>query len=246
MISRLSLRPDLDECVLEDRLLLYAGPGLYASQFIPTAGSTPSFVVSGFQQSNSSPGSTGSTSPGPQFFFISVGLNSLANGGVRAGGTSAVFQPPQALPTLQGATIGSIPGATGSSSSSGGVSSAAGGGGGGSSTTVGYGGAISSGYNTSLNSSNNFGMGTTAVGSIAAHVSGTSDQLTETQAASASTTSPSTGQENAGDPNAPPSNPAPGLFSPQDRLLGKGLGSSNGLLIGPGMSNNPSSMSSPR
>lgn len=239
MLSKLALRPNLAECLLEDRVLLYFA-GLYASQFIPSAGLTPSFVVSGFQQSNSSPGSTGSTSPGPQYFFIQVGLSSLSNGGVRAGGTSAVFQPPQVIPTVAGATIGSIPG---SSSSSPGNAT------GGFSATTGYGGAISSGYNTALTSTNNFGMGTSALGSVAAHVSGATDALTEAQAGNASTSPGTTGTNqdtNANPTPAPPMNSGQGPFSTsQDRLLGKGLGSPGGLLIGPGMSNQPAGNARP-
>jgi len=221
MTSKLAVRPDLNECLLEDRTLLYAGPGLYASQFIPSAGLTPSFVVSGFQVGSGSPGSGGATSPGPQFFYLQIGISSASNGGVRLGGSFSIFNPPQALPTLQGPTIGSVPGS---------------GGAGGISNTSGYGGAISSGYNTALNSANNFGMGTTAVGSVTAHVSGTTDQLTEAQASNANSTSPSTAANQ--DTNATPTTPQNGgqsLLTPLDRLLGKGLGSPGGLLIGPGM-----------
>jgi hypothetical protein len=235
MISRLAIHPDLDECLLEERLLLYAGPALYASQFIPSAGLTPSFVVSGFQQSNSSPGSSGSTNPGPQYYIPQIGVNSVSNGGVRLGGTFSIYNPPSVLPAAPSVTVGSIPG---SGASAGGISN-----------TSAYGGSISSGYNTALNSANNYGMGTTPVGSITAHVSGTTDQLAVAQAANASTNSPvATGGED--DTNASPATPlnaAQGPFSTstQDRLLGRGLGSSNGLLIGPGMSPPPSSSGRP-
>jgi hypothetical protein len=222
MLSKLALRPDLEECQLEDRTLLYAGPGLYASQFIPSSGSTPSFVVSGFSLGGS-PGGGGSVSPGPQFFYLQIGLASLANGGVRLGGTFSVFNPPQALPTLQGPTIGSVPGSGGA----GGISNASG-----------YGGAISSGYNTSLSSSNNFGMGGTPVGSVVAHISGTTDQLVEAQANNdASSSASSARQDSTTTPMPTPSQSAgQSLLSPLDRLLGKGLGGPGGLLIGPGMS----------
>jgi len=235
MLSKLALRPDLEECQLEDRTLLYAGPGLYASQFLPSSGFSPSFVVSGFSQGGG-PGSGGSTSPGPQFFYLSLGLSSLSNGGVRLGGSFSIYNPPQALPTLQGPTIGSVPGS---------------GGAGGISNTSGYGGAISSGYNTSLSSSNNFGMGGTAVGSVVAHVSGTTDQLMESQDGNASSSSASNSNSTAAGQDA--ANPAPStpsqsagqsLLSPLDRLLGKGLGSPGGLLIGPGM-NAPAGNSRP-
>lgn len=219
MTSRLALHPDLDECLLEDRVLLYAGPGLYASQFIPSSGMTPSFVVSGFQTGNTGPGSGGAISPGPQFFYLQIGLNSSANGGVRLGGAFSVFNPPQTLPTVQGPAVGSGPGS---------------GGRGGASNASGYGGAISSGYNTALSSSNNYGMGTTALGSITAHVSGTTDQLVEAQATANPETATSAA-EGTNAPAPPPPNSGQGPFSPQDRLLGKGLGNSGGLLIGPGM-----------
>ncbi len=224
MISKLALKPDLLECLLEDRTLLYAGPGLYASQFIPSAGLTPSFVVSGFQQSSSSPGSSGSTNPGPQYFFLQIGLSSLANGGVRVGGTFSIYNPPQALPTLSGVTVGSGPG---SGASTGGIAAA-----------TGYGGAISSGYNTALSSSNNYGMGSTALGSVAAHVSGTTDQLVEAQTGTASSTpsSASNTDTSATPMSAPSMNSGQGPFSTSsDRLLGKGLGGTGGLLIGPGL-----------
>ncbi len=229
MLSKLAIRPDLEECQLEDRTLLYAGPGLYASQFIPSSGQTPSFVVSGFSVGGS-PGSGGAISPGPQFFYLQIGLGSIANGGVRLGGTFSIYNPPQALPTLQGPTIGSVPGS---------------GGAGGISNTAGYGGAISSGYNTSLSSSNNYGMGGTAVGSVVAHISGTTDQLAEAQAANTPSSSSTAARQDSSPTTAPPQNAGQGLFSPSDRLLGKGLGGSGGLLIGPGM-NSPSGGSRPR
>lgn len=224
MLSKLALRPDLDECHLEDRTLLYAGPGLYASQFIPSAGFSPSFVVSGFSLGNSGTGSGGASSPGPQFFYLQIGLSSISNGGVRLGGSFSIYNPPQALPTLQGATIGSVPGS---------------GGAGGISNNLGYGGAISSGYNTSLNSSNNFGMGGTPVGSVVAHVSGTTDQLVGAQAANSSSTGTTAAQQNTPPTAASPTpsqSAGQSLLSPLDRLLGKGLGNPGGLLIGPGMS----------
>jgi len=214
MQSRLALRPDLDECLLEDRTLLYAGPGLYASQFIPSGGFSPAFVVSGFQVGNSGPGAGGATSPGPQFFYLQIGLNSANNGGVRLGGSFSIFNAPSALPTVQGPAIGSVPGSRG-----------------GGSNASGYGGAISSGYNTALNSSNNFGMGPTAVGSITAHVSGANDQMVVAQG----TDTPTTDTDDTSTQAAPPMNSGQGSTSSRDRLFGKGLGNSGGLLIGPGM-----------
>ncbi len=223
MTSALVLRPDLEECLLEDRILMYAGPGLYPSQFIPTSGGTPSFVVSGFQSTNSTPGTAASTAPGPQFFFLQIGAYTTTNGGIRAGGSLVIFNPPQVLPQLQGPGTGS--GANDDNAT------------GGAPTGLGFGGQISSGYNTSLNQTNNFGMSTTAVGSVAAHVSGTTDSLMETQAAGASTT-PTGMPTNVQDPNTPPTNPVPtspgNFLTPMDRLLGKDLGKANGLLIGPG------------
>jgi hypothetical protein len=225
MNSRLALRPDLDECLLEDRTLLYAGVGLYASQFLSTTGFTPSFIVSGFQSPNSGPSAGNPIGPGPQWFYLQIGVNTTSNGGVRAGGSITIFQPPQVLPAPPGSGVGS--GANdGSAPATGGLSAA-----------NGFGGTISSGYNTSLNSSNNFGMNPTAVGSVTAHVSGASDQLVEAQSPNGTMTA--TNQDTGNTPPIvpPPPNPMTGPLSPQDRLLGKGLGSSNSLLIGPGLGN---------
>jgi len=218
MISRLALRPDLEECLLEDRLLLYA-PGLQASQFIPTGGFSPAFIVSGFSQSNSGPGSGGGVAPGPQYFYLTIGLASISNGGVRLGGTPNIYNPGSLLPSVQGPAIGSGPGS-------------------------GQGSSISSGYNTALSSSNNYGMGPSALGSVTAHISGTTDQLAEAMAAN-NPSAPNAVNQDTSAPSAPPPNAAQGPLSPQDRLLGKGLGGSGGLLIGPGTSN-PSMMSPKR
>lgn len=154
MTSRLAFRPDLDECALEERALL-ALPGLGFPQFIPSSGSSPAFVVSGFSTPGGSPGSGGSNPPGPQFYYLFVGVASGSTmGGAGTGGGTSIYNGGNTnpAPTL---TVG--PASNGAQS-----------GGGGS----GYGASISSGYNTALNSANSYGMTTTPVGSITAHTYG--------------------------------------------------------------------------
>ena len=109
----------------------------------------------------------------------------------------------------------------------------------------GQGSSISSGYNTALSISNNYGMGTTALGSVTAHISGHhrpahrgDGRQQPVDRERRQTRTPAT-------PPRPPPNAGQGPFQPQDRLLGKGLGGPGGLLIGPGTSN-PSSMSPKR
>ena len=115
MTSRLALRPDLEECLLEDRTLLAYAPGLQASQFIPSSGFTPSFIVSGFSQGNSGPGSGGSVAPGPQYFYVTIGLYNSSNGGSGGGSgwvTANIYNPGRLAPHRPGAQRRSGPGST--------------------------------------------------------------------------------------------------------------------------------------
>jgi hypothetical protein len=156
------MRPNLAECILEDRALLALPIGLMPSQFIPEAANN-SFVIASFQ----APGTvTSASAPGPTFYYMLVGANS--NGGMvgsRIGGGVSVYGI--------GLTVANAvsPGITVGSGANGG-----GGGGGGSAapgSASGYGGAVSSGYNTALNATNNYGMGSsTAVGTGAAAATG--------------------------------------------------------------------------
>jgi hypothetical protein len=152
MTSRLAFRPDLDECALEERALL-ALPGLGFPQFIPSSASSPAFVVSGFSTPGGSPGSGGSNPPGPQFYYLFVGVASSSTmGGAGTGGGTSIYNGGNTI-TAPSFTVGSAS----NSAQSGGA---------------GFGASISSGYNTALSSANSFGMTTTPLGSITAHTYG--------------------------------------------------------------------------
>jgi hypothetical protein len=159
MNPRHALRPDLTQCLLEDRALLALPIGLMPSQLLATA-SNNSLIVPGFGSPGS--GSGGGTAPGPSFFYLLIGSTGGSGlVGSRLGGGVSVFGMSSTIGSAinVGITVGS-----GASAGGGG-----GGGVGGLSNFSGFGGSISSGYNFALNSSNNFGMSGTAVGSIVAH-----------------------------------------------------------------------------
>jgi hypothetical protein len=154
---RLALRPDLTECTLEDRVLM-----AYSPSVPPVIWTTSGFIVlsvpPGLSSAlNNSPGSGGSSGGNmPTSFNISgFGPSSLTIGNSTG------------YPSLNPS------GGAGSSNVGGG----GGGGGGGSNSSPtpnpsnngAFGGAFSSGYNTSLDSSNNYGMSTSPVGSIPVH-----------------------------------------------------------------------------
>jgi hypothetical protein len=152
-----ALRPDLAECYLEDRTLLALPIGLMPSGFLPN-GTNNTFVVPGFQ----APGTaTAASAPGPSYFYLLIG--SSGNTGVvgsRIGGGVSVFG-------LSQTTANGVVPVT--SVGSGANAGASGGGGGGSgSGGAGYGGSVSSGYNTSLNQTNNFGMATASASAVPA------------------------------------------------------------------------------
>ncbi len=217
MNSRLALRPDLDECALEERYLL-AAPGLSASQFMPSSAFSPSFVVPGFSVGSGSSGGGPTTYPGPSFFYILLGASGgNASGiGLTSGARFSVYGLGSVLglPTVQGAAVGS------------GANDSGGRGGGGTfSNFSGYGGSFSSGYNFGLSSSNNFGMSSTPLGSVPVHRfdNGT---VAATQ-----------GARNDPPPQQGPPSPSAGanVQGPVggDNLLGKNLGSSAPLINGP-------------
>ena len=187
MTSRLALRPtSTNACWEAQRCPAYA-PGLQASQFIPTSGGTPSFVVAGFQQSVWDPGYN---TPAHSSFTsrsgsITVPMAAPAGGPIRGHGDTTT---PGLLPTLQGPSVGParVPARARNP--------------------------ISSGYNTALNITNDYGMGTTPVGWITEHISGTTDQLTEAQAADNPSTANAVNQDTNA-PSAPPPNAGQGLFN---------------------------------
>lgn len=157
MCAEHTLQPDLDECTLEDRVLLYLGPGLSASPFFASSTTSPGFIVSGFQNPGSTPGGS-SIAPGPAFYNALIGIgNGFNNSG--GGGTVSLYIGSAVLRAAL-----SNPGAHGGG---GGGSNA--GGAGTSSRVNGYGGAFSSGYNTSLDATTTYGMSTTPIGSVPVH-----------------------------------------------------------------------------
>lgn len=218
MTSRLALRPDLNECVLEERRLL-AAPGLSASPFIPSSAFSPSFIVPGFSVGSGSIGGQ-ATYPGPSYFYILLGSsaggtvgNSVVSGGRSVYGLGTVL----GLPSVAGPTIGS------------GANSSGGRGGGGTfSNFSGYGGSFSSGYNFGLSSANNFGMSATPLGSIPVHTFG--------QGTVGGARNDPPPQQVM--PVAVPGGNAPGAVG-GDNLLGKNLGSSAPLINGPAHGQTP-------
>ena len=158
MNPRHALRPDLEACELEDRVLLFA-PGLFSSGFLPSTTSSASLIVSGFQNPGGSGGST--IFPGPSFFYLLVGGNGSSGG--LSNGTGSAGVSVYGATTNNGFVTVSVSGAgagssTGSSAPTGGVAG-----------TVGYSSSVSSGYSTALTSTNNYGVSTSPVGSIPVH-----------------------------------------------------------------------------
>jgi hypothetical protein len=144
--------------MLEDRCLLYA-PGLYSSGFLPSSAFSPLFIVSGF----SNPGGGGPVQfPGPTFSYIFIGGGASGGAGLSQGSASAGISI-YGLSTNNGFVSVTVGGA--------GAGSTSGGGGGAPAPTsnLGYGSNVSSGYATSLNISNNYGVSANPVGSMPVH-----------------------------------------------------------------------------
>lgn len=167
MRQRFALRPDLNECVLEGRSMLAYSPTvpgmIWTQSGLIVLSNPPGFLS--FIGPGSSGGSSGNSSGGniPTSFNISgFGPTSI--------------------------TIGNSTGYPGLNPSGAASSSLIGGGGGGSgsdnsptpnaSKAAAFGGAFSSGYNTSLNSSNNYGMSSSPVGAIPVHTFANGEQVT--------------------------------------------------------------------
>lgn len=193
MRSRLALRPDLWDCLLEDRCLMATGP----SPFLPYSPSTNSLITPGSNSSGGGGGGGGggsATYPGPTFFSYSVGNNftssvTLASSGMGSSwvspgisGYRAQFIP-FSIPTspFLGTGLATL------MSRNGGGGGGSGGGGGGNNATPGttssgfsgYGSAFSSGFNFALSPTNNYGMTPTTLGSVPVHTFGGGGDMTD-------------------------------------------------------------------
>lgn len=153
-----ALRPNLDDCVLEDRALM-AGYVWMPLPFMPITTSNQ-ISVSGFSMGGG-PGSSGGSMPGASAYYLRMGINTNVYGLV---GQNSIVVPSGFALSLS-SVVPPGAGAAGNGSIS--VGSGANAGGSGVSGLVqGYGGAFSSGYSTSLNNTNNYGISTSPVGSI--------------------------------------------------------------------------------
>jgi hypothetical protein len=158
MNPRHALHPDLNECMLEDRCLMYA-PGLYSTGFAPLAPGTNLIAVAGLNVPGG--GSGGAPNyPGPSFYYIFIGGGGGGGGISNGAGSSGISI--YGLATNNGYVNVSV-GAAGTGSTTGGGGAPA------PSTNLGYGGNVSSGYGTSLNISNNYGTSANTVGSMPVH-----------------------------------------------------------------------------
>ncbi|MBV8314497.1 MAG: hypothetical protein JOZ53_06130 [Planctomycetaceae bacterium] len=163
MSHRPVLRPDLNACALEDRCL--PAPLSLVNSFLSFNLVTNQMVVPG--TSPSSGGGGGNSSyPGPSFYFVTVGLS--VNNGSSGGSTGSLLSVFQFNGTLLGTLGGGGGGGGGGSPASPNGTS----GSGGTSNVGGYSSSFSSGYNTSLGATNNYGMGTSTLGTIPVHTYG--------------------------------------------------------------------------
>jgi hypothetical protein len=153
-------RPDLSECILEDRCLLAFPPGLGPPQFLPVASNNT--IILPNTSLGGATGGGGASMPGATFFYLFVGVSSGGGAALAPGATVSIFglNANSASGSVAfGANVGS-----GANTGGGGGSSSSG-----LSSFAATGGAFSSGYNTSLNVSNNYGMSANPVGSIPVH-----------------------------------------------------------------------------
>jgi hypothetical protein len=163
MSHRPALRPDLNACTLEDRCL--PAPLSLVNSFLPINLVTNQMVLPG--SSPSSGGGGGSSSnPGPSFYFVTVGLS--VNNGFSGGSPGSLLSFFQTNGTLL-STIGGGGGGGGGGSATSANSTS---GSGGTPNFGGYSSSFSSGYNTILGATNNYGMGTSTLGSIPVHTYG--------------------------------------------------------------------------
>jgi hypothetical protein len=163
-----SLRPDLCDCVLEDRSLLasYIWKPL---PFLPINNASNALVVPGFSTTGSSQGSS-TVNSGANAYFLLLGINTNIYGLV---GQSTVVVPTgfalalsSVVPPGAGPS-GGLPITVGSGAEE---ASAAGG----RASNRGYGANFNAGYATALNSLNSYGMNASPVGAMAASTSGDS------------------------------------------------------------------------
>jgi hypothetical protein len=237
MTDRLAFHPDLNECRLEERLLLAYSPSIPGTIFT-TGGyvilTTPPGLSSNLStMSSNSPGSSGS--PGgnggnmPTSFNISgFGPSSFTIGNVTG------------YPALAGGAAASRGGGS-TSIGSGANDGTSGGGGSGTITNLsGYSSSFSSGYNFGLSSANSFGMQTSPIGSVPVHSFGNLSSVQGSMSMVGNVDQPPA--QATTDPNAPllgPTSPggmshAPSL-GPAGNLLRPGM--NNPLLMEPGMNN---------
>jgi hypothetical protein len=175
-INRLALRPDLNECVLEDRNLLAYSPSvpgfIYASSgFIvltvpPGLSSALNSAPSGGGSSFSSNGSGGGT------IGTSFSINGFGPSSIQIGNNTGF--------AALAAGAGSKTTAAGGSAGPGGIAGSTTGASGTTAQVAGYSSSFSSGNNTALNSSNNFGQTTSPVGSVPAPVQTYADSSSST------------------------------------------------------------------
>ena len=180
MSAQLALRPDLVDCVLEDRTLM--ATGFMPAPFFLTSPFSNSFIIPGTGGSSGPSGTGFATYPGLTLFNMALaGVTNYINSnillGVSGGSSSSV-----SISNMGGALSGA---------GGGGAAVGGGGGGGGSASgdpssthgpTLGYGANISTGFNFALSSANNFGVSATALGSVPVHSYGdTAERAPETR-----------------------------------------------------------------
>jgi hypothetical protein len=209
MNRHLEFHPDLEECLLEDRALM--------AVIVP---SLPWLTVTSGFGSGSGPGGGASSIsnlpplPGPPVMSVG-GMGSL----VGMGTTNTSTMVSGTLFAFYGAGYNTASGGPSGGAAIGSGANASGGGGGGTpSTSVGYGATFNSGYSTSLNAQNSYGMGpsTAAIGQT---TSGNEAPLPQEDANQAEVAAPSQGQEIMN-----PNTPSLGVdVRPQDNLLKGGV-----------------------
>jgi len=182
--ERHALRPDLSECILEDRVLQAIEPGLYPSAFMAVNSASNQIIVPGTSSPSGGGSGGGSVIPGPSFYFILLGSNaSSVSTGSRVGGSVSLYSIANLRTLPAGAMVHTISGAASLNGGGGGGSVSSGGGGGdsgnagGISNFGGYGASFSSGYGFALSSGNNYGMFsgtgvTSTLGSVPVHTYG--------------------------------------------------------------------------
>ncbi len=160
--GRQAFHPDLFECQLETRVLP-AGFVWMPMPFQPISPANNSIVMPGF--SSASGGATGAfgVNPGANAYYLMMGINTNIYGLV--GQASVVIPSGYALSlgsfiAYGAGSTGGVSLTVGSGANASGQSAPA------SAPISGYGASFNSGYSTSLNTANNYGMTTSPVGSV--------------------------------------------------------------------------------